>query len=178
MIFKDKVNLYINRKSLMDYNIHKALYLVLLQCTDLLQRKLKQQAQWDQILFDQNTIVLLAMIKTMKLRFEKQNFPPFALYQSKADIHVLHQDDITNQYYLQRFNNLVDLKTAYNRWLYDQAITEITTKRKHLGEEYYYINADQNKAVQTASSDLYSTTIFITQSDSCCYGKLSEELKN
>ena len=46
MIFKGKIDAYIKRKTMLQDNIQKAYSLILGQCTDLLQSKLKQQAQW------------------------------------------------------------------------------------------------------------------------------------
>ena len=45
MIFKGEIDAYIKRKTMLDDNVQKAYSLVLGQCTDLLQSKLKQQAQ-------------------------------------------------------------------------------------------------------------------------------------
>ena len=42
MIFKGEVNLYIKRKYMLESNIQKANYLVIEQCTDLIQSKLNQ----------------------------------------------------------------------------------------------------------------------------------------
>ena len=44
LIFKGEIDAYIKRKGILDNNIKKAYSLVLGQCTDLLQSKLKQQA--------------------------------------------------------------------------------------------------------------------------------------
>ena len=44
LIFKGELEAFIKRKSALDDNIQKACSLVIGQCTDLLQSKLKQQA--------------------------------------------------------------------------------------------------------------------------------------
>jgi len=46
MIFKGEVDAYIKRCAILDDNVQKAYSLILGQCTDLLQSKLKQQKQW------------------------------------------------------------------------------------------------------------------------------------
>ena len=45
--------------------MQKAYSLVLGQCTELLQSKLKQHADWEQVLIDQDVLALLRMIKTI-----------------------------------------------------------------------------------------------------------------
>ena len=170
--------MYIKIKSMMESNTQKAYSLVLGQCTDLLQSKLKQQYQWDHISSKQDTINILEIIKTVKFRFKYQKFLSLTLCKSKANIYAFRQDGMTNKDYLQGFNNLVDAATVYTRSLNDQAIFDITTKLKHPGVEYSTINTDQNKAVKTASCDLYLATIFIKQSYRPWYDNLSEEPEN
>jgi hypothetical protein len=63
MIFKGEIDAYIKRKTMLEDNIQKAYSLVLGQCTDLLQSKLKQQTQWATIAQDQDAIELIGLIK-------------------------------------------------------------------------------------------------------------------
>jgi hypothetical protein len=58
MIFKGKLEAYIKRKKarMLDDNIQKTYSLVIGQCTDLLQSKLKQQAQWTTISQEQKLL--------------------------------------------------------------------------------------------------------------------------
>jgi ribosomal protein L32 len=85
---------------------------------------------------------------------------------------------MNNHAYLQRFNNLVDVATAYNGQLHDQLIVDIVTERRHAGTDYNALTDAQQEVVQTASSDLYLATMFIHQSDRRRYRKLSEEFEN
>ena len=114
MIFKGLIDSYIKRVATLDSNIQKAYHLIIGQCTDLLQSKLKQQAQWSDISQNQDGIALITLIKTITFKFEDQKFLPLALYQSKANLYALRQSNMTNNEYLQRFQNLVDVASAYN----------------------------------------------------------------
>jgi hypothetical protein len=89
MIFKGEIDFYIKRKSLLDDNIQKTFSLVIRQCTDLIQSKLKQQAAWATISSDQDANALIGLIKTITFRFEDQKFLPLALYLSKASLYNL-----------------------------------------------------------------------------------------
>ena len=66
-------------------------------------------------------------------------------------------------------NNLIDVTTVYNGCLNYHAIIDIVTELKHPGVKYSTLDADQNKAAQIESSNLYLATMFNTKSDSCCY---------
>jgi len=178
MIFRGEIDAYIKRKGILDDNIQKAYSLILGQCTDLLQSKMKQQATWAQVSVDQDAIALIVMIKSITFRFEDQKYLPLALYMAKSNLYNMRQGNLSNHDYLQRFNNLVDVATAYNGQLHDQSIVDIVTERLHVGIPYNALNDAQKAVVQTASSDLYLSTMFIHQSDRRRYGKLSEELEN
>ena len=56
MMFKGVISAYIKRTTILDDNIQKAFSLILGQCTDLLQSKLKQQADWQLASIDQDVI--------------------------------------------------------------------------------------------------------------------------
>ena len=178
IIFKGELDAFVKRKSALDDNIQKAYSLVIGQCTDLLQSKLKQQANWSFINTEQDAIGLITLIKTITFRFEDQKFLPLALYQSKANVYNLRQGNMTNHEHLQRFQNLVDVATAYNGQLHDQAIVDIVTERKHPGITYQTLAQPEQLLIQTASSELYLATMFIHQSDRRRCGKLSEDLEN
>jgi hypothetical protein len=75
LIFKGEVDSYIKRRSVLKDNIQKAYSLVLGQCTELLQSKLKQQATWAQVHTDQDVVALLALIKAITFRLTKSSFP-------------------------------------------------------------------------------------------------------
>ena len=179
IIFKGELAEYIKRKSMLDDNVQKAYSLVIGQCTDLLQSKLKQQANRTTLSQEQDAIALISLIKTITFRFEDQKFLPLALYQSKANLYSLRQANMTNHEYLQRFQNLVDVATAYNGQLYDQAIINIACSRADpIIADYSALNAAQQTVIKNAASELYLATMFIHQSDRRRYGKLSEDLEN
>jgi hypothetical protein len=130
MIFKGELKLHIKRKSILDDNIQKACSLVIRQCADLLQTKLKQQAQWSTVTSSQaqDAVGLISLIKTVTFRFEDQEFLRLALCQSKTNLCNLGQSNMSNHEHPQRFQNPVDVATACNGQMHDQAIVDIAAK--------------------------------------------------
>ena len=114
MIFKGEVDAYIKRRAILDDNVQKAYSLILGQCTDLLQSKLKQQRQWLLTSLDQDAIALLALIKAITFKFEDQKFLPLALHQAKTSLYAFRQGNMSCHEYLQKFQNLVDVAVAYH----------------------------------------------------------------
>ena len=156
MIFKGKIDAYIKRDAALDDNIQKAYSLVLGQCTDLLQSKLKQQNTWAAIALAQDVIELVKLIKAITFKFEDQKFLPLALYQAKSNLYNLRQGNMSNHDYLQRFNNLVDVATTYNGKMHDAAIVAIVATKMHPHEYFSDLDEDEQAAVEAAASDLRS----------------------
>ena len=108
-LWEKRLNVVIKHEGTLDDNIQCLYSLVLGQCTDLMQTKLKQQSNWETVSRYQDGIELLKMIKTTVHRFDDQKFTPLAHYCAKDAIYGLHQGNLTNDEYLKKFNNLVDV---------------------------------------------------------------------
>jgi hypothetical protein len=179
MIFKGKLEACIKRKWMLDDDIQKAHSLVIRQCTDLLQSKLKQQAQeWAAVSQNQDADALIGAVETVTFKFEDQTFFPLALCQFKNNAHNLCEGNMTNQECLQRFQNLADVAPVCNGQLDDQAIVDVTTKKLCSNVKCSTLADAQKQAVQSAASNLHLATIFIHQSDPCPCSELCEELEN
>jgi len=178
MLFKGEVDAFIKQCSILDDNVQKAYSLILGQCTDLLQSKLKQQRQWLRTLLDQDAIALLAMIKAITFKFKDQKFLPLALHQAKLSLYAFRQGNMSCHEYLQKFQNLVDVALAYNGQIHDYAILDIVTEASHPGILFQALPAADQDAMTLAAHELQMATMFIAQSDKHQYGKLQEELEN
>jgi hypothetical protein len=110
MTFKGQLEAFVKRTATLEDNIQKTYSLVIGQCTNRLQSKLKQQAQWNAISLEQDAIALVSLIKTITFKFEDQKFLPLALFQSKVNVCNLRQNNMSNHEHLQRFQNLVTLQ--------------------------------------------------------------------
>jgi hypothetical protein len=62
---------------------------------------------------------------------------------------------MTNNEYLQRFQNLVDVASAYNGQLYDQSILNIIMEKRHTGLAYEALTAEQKLDLNSSASELY-----------------------
>ena len=89
----------------------------------------------------------------------------------------IRQGSLSKAEYLEKFNNVVDIATAYNRQLHDQAITNIATEAVHAGVDYDTLTAAQQAIVQENTKYMYLACAFLCQSDRKIYGRLLEELE-
>ena len=99
----------VKRERNLEDNVQCLYSLVLGKCINLLQTKLKQQTNWKTVSDEQNRISLLTMIKKVVQKFKDQKLVPLAHYNAKADIYAFCQGNLTNDKYLKKFNNLVDV---------------------------------------------------------------------
>ena len=100
-LYKKRLDAVVKRESTLDDNVQRLYSLVLEQCTNLLQSKLKQQTDWKTVSDAQNGITLITMIKKAVHKFEDQKIVPLAHYNAKAAIYAFCQGNLTNDKYLK-----------------------------------------------------------------------------
>ena len=130
-MFDKWLDMLIKCESILDSNIQCLYSLILGQCTNLIQTKLKQQVTWETVEADQDGITLLGLIKTIVHCFEDQKFLPLVLYNAKLNLYSFHQGNLSNDKYLCKFNNLIDVATSYDGDLHDSTIHNIVIKADH-----------------------------------------------
>ena len=123
-------------------------------------------------------LILIRIIRTITFKFDEQKYLPLALHQAKANFHNIRQGSLSNAEYIEKFNSVVDIATAYNGKLHDQAITDIVTETAHTGVDYNKMTAPQQAIVQENAKDMYIACAFLCQSDRNRYGQFLEELEN
>ena len=116
------LSMAVKQEYLLHANLQKAYALVLRQCTELLQSKLKQHADWAMLQCDQDVLSLLKVIKGICYKFEDQKYMPLALDNAKHALYNLHQGGMSCSDYLEWFHNLVDVVTTYKGQLYDPGV--------------------------------------------------------
>ena len=81
-------------------------------------------------------LILISIIRKITFKFDEQKYLPLPLHQAKANFYNIRQGSLSKAEYLEKFNNVVDIVTAYNGQLHYQAITYIATETAHAGVEY------------------------------------------
>jgi len=178
MMFKGELGSYLKRKSILEENCQRSYSLILGQCTDLLKSKLKQSEHWDAMSTNFDVLALIKAIKAITFKFEDQKYLPLSLHNAKAAFYRCSQGDKSNEDYLQKFNNTVDIATAFNGTIYDQAIVDFATDKAHPGKNYQQLTDTEKLLMHAHAKEICLATAFICQSDGRRYGRLKEELEN
>ena len=95
-------------------NVQKSYSLVLGQCTYLLKSKLKQSNKWNAAPTIYDVLILIRIIRTITFKFDEQRYLPLAIHQAKANFYNIRQGSLFNAEYPEKFNNAVNIATAYN----------------------------------------------------------------
>ena len=81
---EDAINLWheeckalLKHQTILNDNIQQAYCIILGECIDLLQAKLKQQTDWETVSTNQDGIALIKLIKNIVYWFEDQKFYPW-----------------------------------------------------------------------------------------------------
>ena len=74
-----------------------------------------------------DVMILIRIIRTIAFKCDEQKYLPLALHHAKANFYNIRQGSLSNAEYLEKFNNVVNIATAYKGKLHDQAITDIAT---------------------------------------------------
>ena len=130
-------------------------------CTDLLKSKLKQSHEWHAASTTYDVLILIMIIRTITFKCDEKKYLPLALHQEKANFYNIRQGSLSNAEYLEKYNNVFDIVTAYNGQLYDQAIKGIAAETKHIGVDYDTLTAAQQAIVKENAKDMHLECAFL-----------------
>ena len=120
MIFKIELEAYMKRKFMLENNIQKSYSLVLVQFIELLKRRIKHSKGWIKASTKFDILRLIKVIKCVILRFEDYKYIHILVHQENINFYTLHQGNISNTDYLEKYNNLVDTTYVIKGRLHDQ----------------------------------------------------------
>ena len=118
-------------------NIHNSYPLLLGQRTEVMKSKLNQRTVSSQPFTTFYALELVNLINSIIFKFEVQKYLPILLHQENTNFYTLYQVNITNEDYLDKLNNLVEMESTFKGNIHDQDIIDIVTEEKYLGGGYF-----------------------------------------
>ena len=103
---------YHERNSQLVKNQGQAFSLIMGQCTQLLQDKMKQDADWEAISMSYNPLLLYHLIEKMVLAQMEDQYPFVTVYEQEMVLYSFQQETLLNPQYYERFNTKVDVTNA------------------------------------------------------------------
>ena len=159
----EMLSMAVKQEYLLHANLQKAYALVLRQCTELLQSKLKQHADWAMLQHDQDVLSLLKVIKGICYKFEDQKYVPLALDNAKHALFNLQQGSMSCSDYLEWFCNLMDVVTTYKGQLYDPGVLMMVFNNSSFDKRAGFgaLTDAEKKQLHEKALELQLVTMFI-----------------
>ena len=87
----------------------QGLSLILGQCTQLLQDKMKQDTEWNVVSTSYDPLTLYRVIEKTVLGQKEDQYPFATVYNQELGFYAFRQDNISNPQWYERFNTKMDV---------------------------------------------------------------------
>jgi hypothetical protein len=92
----------------------QAFSLILGQCTQLLQDKMKQDTDWNTVSTSYDPLILYRLIEKTILAQTEDQYPFATVYDQELAFYAFRQDSLSNPQWYERFNTKVDVGAAHH----------------------------------------------------------------
>ena len=175
--FSNAWRTYRERNGNLEKNRGQAFSLILGQCTQLLQDKMKQDADWAAASTSYDPLTLYRLIEKTILAQTEDQYPFATVYDQERAFYSFQQDNLTNAQWYERFNTKIDVSEAIGVTHQHKILLEFVAKETFNTEYANIFNADDAKAVREDAEERYISYVFLRQS-SKNHATLRAELSN
>ena len=177
-IWQKKCDQWHRREEVFISNVQQAYSLIIGQCTEAMKDRLQALPTFENIEQMSDAISLLREIKTISFDFQAQKYTHLALCESMKRFYLMNQHpNMTNQAYLERFKNNLDVieycggKVGDHPGLVRQKLTD-------LGYDPDAPTDDQRIEASELAREEYIATCFFHGADRQQYGQLIRDYEN
>jgi hypothetical protein len=138
----------------------QAFSLILGQCTQLLQDKMKQDTDWNVVSTSYDPLSLYRLIERTILAQTDDQYPFATIYDQELAFYSFRQESLSNPQWYERFNTKVDVGealgvTRQHRVLLDYVAMELHT------QAFATLGAAEQEAVRTDAEERYLSYAFL-----------------
>ncbi len=137
--------------------------LILGQCTQLLQDKMKQDASWTTVSASYNPLNLYRLIKRVVLKQTEDQYPFAAVHEQSLAVLNTKQDGLSNTQWYECFNMRHDVAHSVGVELGHKVLWEYCAKSKH-SMSYNALGTTDQAAMCQAAEDEYLAYILLVNS--------------
>jgi len=150
--------------------------LILGQCTQLLQDKLKQDADWTAVSTSYDPLEMYSLIEKTVLAQTEDQYPFATVYDQEVALYSFKQESLTNAQWYERFNTRVDVAKAIGVTRQHKGLLEYVAQKLHTAA-YETLTEPQKIAVREDAEERYISYVFLRQSGAQ-HGNLKMDLKD
>jgi hypothetical protein len=150
--------------------------LILGQCTQLLQDKLKQDTDWTTVSTSYNPLTLYRLIEKTTLAQTEDQYPFATVYDQEQAFYAFRQDTLSNAQWYERFNTKVDVGAAIGVTRQHKVLLEYVAMELH-NRDFATLGDAEQQAVREDAEERYISYAFLRQSGTQ-HGNLKVDLQN
>jgi hypothetical protein len=154
----------------------QAFSLILGQCTQLLQDRMKQDTNWNTASTSYNPLELYRLIKKMTLAKMEDQYPFATVYDQELGFYSFWQETMSNPQWYKKFNTKVDVGSAIGITQQHKVLLEYVAQENQT-LTFAALSAKQNQAVHEDAEERYISYAFLHQSGAQ-HGNLKVDLRN
>jgi hypothetical protein len=168
---------YRERNALLTKHRWQAFSLILGQCTQLLQDRMKQDTDWNMTSMSYNPLELYRLIEKTTLAQTEDQYP-FAtiMYDQELNFYSFRQETMSNPQWYEKFNTKVDVGSAIGVIRQHKVLLEYVAQENHT-LTFAALSAKQKQAVREDAEERYILYAFLRQSGAQ-HGNLKVDLRN
>ena len=154
---------YRERNAKLIKNRGQAFSLILGQCTQLLQDRMKQDTDWTTVSTSYDPLQLCQLIEKTILAQTEDQYPFATVYDQEMALYSFRQETMTNAQWYERFNTKVDVASAIGVTRQHKVLLEYVSQETHT-QAFTDLTAAQQLAVRNDAEERYHAYAFLRQS--------------
>jgi hypothetical protein len=167
---------YRERNALLTKHRGQAFSLILGQCTQLLQDRMKQDNDWNMANTSYNPLELYRLIKKMTLAQTEDQYPFATVYDQELSFYSFWQETMSNPQWYKKFNTKVGVGSAICVTQQQKVLLEYVAQENHT-LTFAALSSEQKQAVREDAEECYISYAFLHQSGAQ-HGNLKVDLRN
>ena len=141
----------------------QAFSLILGQCTQLLQDKIKQDTDWTAISTSYDPLSLYCLIEKTILAQTEDQYPFATVYKQELGFYSFRQETLTNAQWYERFDTKIDVGEAIGVTRQHKVLLEYVAQEMH-AQTFATLSAAEQQAIRTDAEERYISYAFPRQS--------------
>jgi hypothetical protein len=154
----------------------QAFSLILGQCTQLLQDKMKQDTDFTTVSTSYDPLLLYRLIEKTILAQTEDQYPFATVYDQEASFYSFRQEQMSNPQWYERFNTRVDVGEAIGVTRQHKVLLEYVAQELHQ-QNFTSLTAKDQHAIRTDAQERYIAYAFLRQSGAQ-HAQLKMDLQN
>jgi len=154
---------YRERTTQLTKNRGQAYSLILGQCTQMLQDKMKQDADWNTVSTSYDPLQLYRLIEKTILAQTEDQYPFATVYNQDLGLYSFRQEIMTNAQWYERFNTKVDVANAIGVTRQHKVLLEWVSQETH-NQAFDTLTPQQKETVRADAEERYLAYAFLRQS--------------